>query len=865
MKYIFCSLVIFFSQISGAYTQQCGFKNHGAILVKVIDEQTGQPIRGLNMQLVYGNGSPIEELGTIDANNPKERALWVEPYVFWENNGGKIPQQKAYDIRVFRQEFPRAGDHYICVVPTLNGLNAKSLFVNQAGNYFFALPWTQMAHVDTKNNGYYVELKIEDTDGANNGGLYAGQQFRIPIAAVTDICKNNLYKPKGLSSDAEKLNPIEVVLRANDTNFKAIIHHSSFDKYPIPYYRAMSLSEEGTSAFECERIELHDEATGSILQTLFTFSESKFRTKGEIEFGDFYRDGFTPVRHFRVPAMDRHSTKRSENCFLYYRWNYSTQLYEEDTLLNNKQETFFNRETRLMLAKDLVEHDTEMVFYQYALNNKEWQLVKTDRHPKPKPIEQPTIVAKANCYIVHPRRDLPVQYFDRGHEKTIVDTLWILNVGNKKAQLKSTSFYFKVPQEIGPQERLPIVYERKFIGANRFGNNYMEVNGSMQFLRDSLEISFVDGPPITASINYLILNHQADIQKLEGAGAAFTIPVSKDRCKKVITNSAGYLYEYGDYFLPSWSRIGQWIQIDSTEKDQQKIVQCHKLFHLQIANADIKECYVTVFNKWSAADYKREFPGLISISPMISSILVKKDSASAMYSIDFNAMKQEDGVTLYLLKPNEDFFYRGQIKYPINMQHQQYKVLFEPVYRIFQERPKSIPNMDWEKNYMNTILEKYPNLKYYNLGRQETKGASANAADFMVLDLAACSAKERSKILKALENDSNIQSVCKLFNPDAYQFCDWNIIIRDKKNQPLDPALIRRARELGFEYTGMQTLNAQQQFTFSYRSKIVDEVFFEAFNQLCSAHNLLPIDLNIYALNVQESGFQQEVDGIELK
>jgi hypothetical protein len=107
--------------------------------------------------------------------------------------------------------------------------------------------------------------------------------------------------------------------------------------------------------------------------------------------------------------------------------------------------------------------------------------------------------------------------------------------------------------------------------------------------------------------------------------------------------------------------------------------------------------------------------------------------------------------------------------------------------------------------------------------------------------------------------------VCKLFNPDAYQFCDRNIIIRDKKNQPLDPALIRRARELGFENTGMQTLNAQQQFTFSYRSKIVDEVFFEAFNQLCSAHNLLPIDLNIYALNVQESGFQQEVDGIELK
>jgi hypothetical protein len=856
MKYVFSSLVIFFLKVSGACAQRCEYENFGAILIKAIDQQTGLPIRGLNMKLVYGNGNQIEEIGTIDADNPKERMMCIDPYVFWENQGGKIPKQYAFDTRMFRQEFPNAGDHYICVVPIRNGLNAKSLFAYRVGNFYSAFPWTQMAHVDMKNNGYFVELKIKDLDGAKNGGLYAGQQFRIPIAAVADICKNNLHKQKGQFSHVGKLNPIEVVLRANDSNFKAIIHHSSFDKYPIPYYRAMPPSEESTSAFECERIELHDEETGIIQQTLFTFSESKFRTKGEIEYGDFYREGITPVRHFRVPAMERQPIKISENCFLYYRWNDATQLYEEDTLLNNKQETFFNRETRQMFAKDLVEHDTEMVSFHYALNNKKWELVKTDRHPKPKSIKQPTIVPKAVCSIEIPRRDLPVQYFDQGNEKNVVDTFWIVNHGHKKLQLKTTKvtgFYFMVPTEIDAQQRLPIIYQRVFMGTSPFGNNFQEVIGPYEFISDALEISCAGGPPITASINYLMLNHQAKIQNLEGAGKEFTIPTSKDRCKKVITNSAGYLYEYGDYFLPSWSRIGEWIQIDSTEKDQQKVIQYHKLFRLELANADLKECSVTVVNKWSAADYKQEFPGLISISPMISFISVKKDSASAGYQIDFNALKQEDGVTLYLLKPNADFFYQGQIKVPVNMQHQQYKVLFEPAYRIFQERPQSIPNMDWEKYYMNSLRAKYPNLKYDNLGSQETNGASSNAADFMVLDLAACSAKERIKILKTLENDSNIQSVCKLFNPNTYQFCDPNIYIRDKKNQPIDPAIMKRAKEFGFEYTGIKTLTAQQQNTFKYQSKIVDEVFFNAFNQFCSALNLLAIDLNIYTLNMPES------------
>ena len=865
MKYLFSFLVLFNAIIFDADAQQCGFENQGAILVKVIDEQTGQPIRGLNMQLVYGNGNPIVEIGNIDADDPRDRTNSIEPYVFWENKGGKIPQQKAYDIRMFRQEFPRAGDHYICVVPTLNGLNAKSLFVTQMGNYFFALPWTQMAHVDTKNNGYYVELKIEDTDGAKNGGLYASQQFRIPIAAVTDICKNKLHKPKGLLSDAEKLNPIEVVLRANDTNFNAIIYHSSFDKYPIPYYRAMSLSEEGTSAFECERIELFDEATGSILQTLFTFSGSKFRTKGEIEFGDFYQDGFKPVRHFRVPALEINSNKTFENCFLYYRWNVETQLYEEDTLLNNKQQTNFNRETKQMYAKNQEVRDDTLYDFYYALKKRSWELVKTEQHPIDKPLEVQRITPRANCYFQITRKDLPVQYFDQGHEKTIIDTLWILNVGNKKAQLKSTSLYFKVPQEISPQERLPVVYERKFIGANRFGNNIMEVHGAMEFISDGLEISYEDGPSIKTSINYLILNHKVYLQKLEGAGTAFTIPISADRCKKVITNSAGYLEEYGDWFLPSETRIGQWTQIDSTGKYNHQTVQYNKLFRLQVANANIDSCRVFVVNKWDAREYRQNFPGQIAVSPMISYISVTKDSASAMYFIDFDALKQEDGVTLYLLKPNEDFFLRGQIKYPINMQHQQYKVLFEPLFRIQQERPQSVPRKDWEKSYMNNLLEKFPNLKYVNHISAETTKAATGNVKFRVLDLSFCTAKESISILKTLENDTNIRSVCKLFNPNSYHFCDQIIFLRDKTRQTPDPEIVKKAKEFGFEYIGVQTNPSEFQFQFSYQSKIVDGAFFEAFNRLCKALSLPLFDLNIYTLMIPESELEQKLDGIERK
>lgn len=77
---------------------------------------------------------------------------------------------------------------------------------------------------------------------------------------------------------------------------------------------------------------------------------------------------------------------------------------------------------------------------------------------------------------------------------------------------------------------------------------------------------------------------------------------------------------------------------------------------------------------------------------------------------------------------------------------------------------------------------------------------------------------------------------------------------------------MKRAREFGFEYTGIKTMTAQQQNTFRYQSKIVDEVFFKAFNQFCSALNLLAIDLNIYTSNMPESESKNPLkENIEIK
>jgi hypothetical protein len=195
--------------------QQCSYSNLSVILVDVKDATTKQPIHGLHMYLTFENGKAIEEVNTQEADNPKERMPCFDNYLFWENNSKTIPKQCGHLNSLYRQNFPNAGNHYISVVPSYSGLIDMSQFA-KGGCVTQRMPWSMPIAIDELQKAFFINLKIEDRDGKKNGGVYASQQIRIPIAAVLDICKNNLAGSNGNSLHDELLNTIKVELKAKN-------------------------------------------------------------------------------------------------------------------------------------------------------------------------------------------------------------------------------------------------------------------------------------------------------------------------------------------------------------------------------------------------------------------------------------------------------------------------------------------------------------------------------------------------------------------------------------------------------------------------------------------------------------------------
>jgi hypothetical protein len=304
---------------------------------------------------------------------------------------------------------------------------------------------------------------------------------------------------------------------------------------------------------------------------------------------------------------------------------------------------------------------------------------------------------------------------------------------------------------------------------------------------------------------------------------------------------SGFIKEYGEYYMPDKCRIGIWTQVDSSQTPMVKQVQYNKLINVQVANADINTCTVTRIGTETKVVNRAQ----IAVSPSTKSIKISDGVASAEYKINFDELKQEDGVTLNLLKPNEDFVYNGQVKMPMDFSHHQYKIIysFEYIYNMLPQERKEV-----EVHYFDGLLKEFPTLQYYNIDTAESMFRHQNSYDFfMVLDLSRCSASEKETILNRLEKDNNIKSVCILPQRNVQFFNDNVIQIPDFKNQTLDTALAAKAKSFGFTFINLQSSMSYTLSVFKYKSKIVDKAFFRDYNLLCEALAFKTIWLNRYA------------------
>ena len=830
--------------------QQCGYENHGAILLNIIDAQTKQTIRGLKVNLSYADGRHVQSVGKTSYNDAKDETC-IEEYFFWENEYNKIKKEVCVYTNLYRRPFPNAGDHYICIVPTREGLIAKSLLAYHEG--YTKSEWDRNSEpkFDSTSNMFFMYIHIVDDRKDKINGAYASQLLRIPLAAVIDICKSNLDGNDGELRNGQKLNPIRIELEANNPGYNTSIQHTAFDRYIIPYYNSGQVLgrgfEESHTVVQLQKIELYDEKTLQLLQTITEPRQKKLSWgMGAIAFANFYHEMEPYKKGFRIPAELTDKEMREEQRFVYYKWNTSTKLYELDSLLNSKTYTRFDAKMKRMFATEFEEKNDATISYHYELKDRKWTLLDTERQENLKPINpivsNPFLEKKAKCYLDKTYSLKPVQYFKDEEWKVIRDTFWIGNYGNKTAKITvEHNSHFIIPEEILPNQKLPIVYKRKFISDDRMSNKIYVVPIPFNSVNDYFSIRYNNDERLTGSTNFMIFDNSAWVNQLPDG--SLNINIENGGIKKKIMNTfpSGFIKEYGEYYMPDKCRIGIWTEVDSSQQYPIQQVQYNKLLNIQVSNADIAKCIITRIGP----DTELVNRSQIAVSHSTKSIKVSDGVASAEYKINFDELKQEDGVTLNLIKPNEDYVYNGQFKLPMDFSHQQYKIIFSPeyIYKILPKERKQV-----EEHYFDEMLKEFPPLQYYNIDTAESNFRHRKSNDFfMVLDLSRCSAKEKVTILNQLEKDSNIKSVCILSHRGAQFFNDNVIQIPSFKNHTLDTALAAKAKSFGFTFTNLQSSMSYTLSVFKYKSKIVDKAFFRDYNLMCEALAFKTIWLNRYA------------------
>lgn len=839
--------------------QQCGYEHRGAILLQIIDSASQQPIRGLKVYLSYADGKPIQAVGKTSYDDKKSKTC-IDEYLFWENLSPKIHKSACVYTNMYRQSFPNAGDHFICVVPTRNSIMAISELAYNWGIQKVATLKNEILEFDPNNNNFFIYINISDDRKGQKQVRYAAQRIRIPVAAVTDICNSHLDGNDGQLRNGQQLNPIQIVLKANDPAYKATLKHSTFNRYLIPSYLTgtqHSSSMEGSHTMHSlQKIELFDEQSLQLLQTIERPQLKQLSWGlGVMVYGNFYNEDEPFQLGFRIPAQSYDQEMREQQRYVYYKYNETSKLYELDSLLNSKKYTRFDADTRRMFATEFLDKKDAMLIYHYQLKDRKWLLLDTEKHEKQKPLNiithAQTEVEKAKCYVDKSYRIKPVQYFTGEAEKVILDTFWIGNYGTKAAKLTVLqNANFTIPQEILPNQKLPVVYMRRFVSDDKTGNNLYHVPQLFNSVNDYFSIRTNDDEILSGSVNYMIVDNRATVSKLHDSGFNILLENGPFKKKIIHTFPSGYLKEYGEYYIPDSCRIGLWTVVDSSQPYPIAQVQTNKLFTLQLANADLSKCVISKVENRKKVTYENGSRVSFAVSRNTDSIIVSDGLAAASYAIKFDELKQEDGVTLYLLKPAETFLYSGQIKLPVDFSHQQYKIQFTSAYL------SGLPLRDQantEQHYFDELRYQYPSLLYYNIDTATDKFSERSPDNlFMILDMSKCAPGEKNSIYKRLEQDPNIRSVNLLMQRGAQFFNDNTIQIPDFSYKTLDTAVAEKAKQFGFTFTHLHTSMSHVQFNFCYKSKIVNEAFYQHYNQLCESLGLKTIWLNRYANNKPE-------------
>lgn len=831
-------VLFIFSQLK-SFTQQCGYDFYYLFVVNVHTKNSNEKIPNLKMYLVDENEKPFTADVSYNENAGKkygdEHGKWkhkTDTLFFWENDKAK----KGFGERtLLRQKFYRVGDYYI-VAFHLKGSEVR----------------------DPEKYPLY-KLKIEQNNSQLNSINIPTQTFNLPLGKAVNICHNHLYDDfhylqSVTSYDNQPFKPIDIILNETTENFGLVVEEPKNElQYTVRFnYRTITDISENDK-YILDEAKVYNTQTGKLHQEIYIPRISKSyakESKNIVDFIDFYDRDIKEAKDFSVQIdtwrdLDNKVIREKTN---FYIFNTQTKKYELDEILSSDNDVFYYAPLKKMRRYDYETNATAKIIYTYQLENKKWVLIdKNETLFKPKP-ESRKLTVKECIYIKENSHTLPIKAVIGTNAKVIIiDTLWVYNTCNDTINISkvqsATRDFFSINQTLLPHSKNPLIFNGTLIG------------NSFDFITKNFDcmLTFSDGymlglgvyiPTISnnatvyynadSTINYAIANPYNS----RFAAAIFTFPDGKLRAKGTVQDKDTTI------------KVGKW---DYYKQDTWGLDE--KVYSKSVTLSTINESYynnrikfkinVLEHNEWKEPIIETVSYGLrFYINPETDSIKAFTDTTNYTFALPYNKLPNDIIKQVYLLKPNEPTLVVNGIRVPFYYFDNEIDLKFQ--YHYFKGvYPTKVFDVYFEK-----LVKQFPTIKSVVISEHtDNFKMRRNVTTVKGINIGTLNTKEKKLFFDYLSQDTTIAFVSHYFaigQKNSKITCNNQVYVELSINDISD--FKEAAKKLGF--TSIRPDMGNNKYFLTYKSKLLNKEFFEAFEKLTEESKVVMAGLNPYMQNV---------------
>lgn len=806
-------LIVLFIAPNFSFSQQCGYYHYYLFAVNVHGKNSNEKIPNLKMYLTEENGKACTAEVLFQEKNKWNRRN--DTLFFWDNksiskNDGTVP--------LVRRKFYNIGDCYVVVF--------------------------RMDRAALKDPLKYplYKLKIEAGENELNGNAYPEQYVNLPLNKSIWLCNNGIlekFRPvKPVETiEGKEFKIIDITLNeyeqagvaeVNSTQNLKYILRPEFEKHtnPVAYNR-----EE----FKVKSVNIYAATTGKLEQQIdirsnvIGFSETKYLL---LETGDYYHRQIKVAKDFAVAIEAWRDTvfsvERKKTNF--YLFDPEDKKYYLDSLLSKETDVYYYSPLKTMRRLEYKITDTSKLINTYQLENKKWKLIdkREELFPAFKPKQK---YQSAACITVNEKyHRLPIITAIGTNAKAIVKDSFLL-YNNCEDAIKiisinsQTQDFFSISKTLLPRQYTKLSFEGTINNSSiDFGiNSY------------SCYLTLEDNTVLALSIDIPTISNNSKVVYRNDATVDYMIIPRKDsRYSKVILTypdgniRAMGMAQDGDTSL----KAGKWQFFEKGDWRMHEYVYSKEITmsalnqKLNFGNAAFK---IRVFENglWKE---KEQGTRTIYVTEATDSIVAFNDSLAYGFRLPYKEISENNQVQFYLLKPGERTLKIGFYETPFKTINDNYSIILD--YAKVKDRFKTTYQIT--DSIINSLQKQYPQIAIVHISRN-MKGIS----------LERMKGDEKNALLAQLAEDRNISFISQLFtitDKEALTYCNNRVYV-DLKGR--DPELLKQAAfKIGF--TDMQVEMGNNRYWLTYKSKMIDERFFEAYHELTKLPWVLSAYLNTY-------------------